>query len=78
MSILERAYPRLLAWLVDGPAPEGLVLADCNAPTGGLAVLLAFGRPTGAPLCLDDISTAKARRLTRDLSGLFRLFLNRD
>jgi pseudouridine kinase len=59
-------------------ASASWVFADCNLP-GDLIAALAARRPTARfRLAIDTVSTHKAERLPRDLSGIDLLFLNHD
>jgi pseudouridine kinase len=52
--------------------------ADCTLPAAVIAALLEDRRAGGPPLAIDAVSTARARRLPRNLKGLDLLFLNDD
>jgi pseudouridine kinase len=54
------------------------VFADCNLPAATLADLLARRRAGAFRLAVDTVSTPKAVRLPRDLSGIDLIVLNRD
>lgn len=76
--------------IFDGFAPDALagagaaldtaawVFADCNLPPDTLAALLARRRAGGYRLAVDTVSTPKAVRLPRDLTGVDLIVLNRD
>ena len=67
---LERSWPHLAA--------AAWIFADCNLPAETIATLARRRRPNDFRLAIDAVSTTKARRLPRDLSGIDALFLNRD
>ena len=56
----------------------GWVFADCNPPARVLAAAVARARETGVPLAVDAVSTPKAVKLPRDLTGVAVLFCNGD
>ena len=67
---LDRVWPHLAA--------ASWVFADCNL-SGDLIAALAARRATAQyRLAIDTVSTHKAERLPRDLSGIDLLFLNMD
>ncbi len=78
MRVLDHIYGPLLARALSRAAGVQWLFADCNAPAATLELILRQAAERGLMLAVDAISTAKAMRLPRDLSGLSCLFLNRD
>lgn len=66
----------LLGAAFDEDGRTAWTFADCTLPAPVLAALLEDRRAGGPPLAIDAVSTAKAERLPRDLTGLDLLFLN--
>ncbi len=67
---LDRVWPHLAA--------ASWVFADCNLPGELIAALVARKATARFRLAVDVVSTHKAARLPRDLSGIDLLFLNHD
>lgn len=67
---LDRIWPHL--------ASASWVFSDCNPPAETLAALIEKRRDARFRLAIDAVSTAKAMRLPRDLSGIDLLFMNID
>ena len=67
---LERAWPHL--------ASASWVFADCNMSSEVIAHLVARRQGARFKLALDAVSTPKALRLPRNLSGIDLLFMNKD
>jgi len=57
---------------------SGWIFADCNLPAETLHHLVDHCRRHSLTLAVDAVSTPKAMRLARDLSGIGLLFLNLD
>ena len=77
MAIFDALSPALLRdiW----PDLSGAwIFADCNLPSATLHELVRLARRDAAMLAIDAVSTRKATRLPRDLSGIGLLFLNLD
>lgn len=69
-ALLEQSWPTL--------ASADWVFADCNLPAETLAALIGRKQVAGFKLAIDAVSTPKARKLPKDLSGIDLLFLNHD
>ena len=69
-SHLDRIWPHLAAatW----------VFCDCNLPSETLSALIAKRRGARFKLAVDAVSTPKAARLPKDLTGIDLLFMNID
>ncbi|MDE1157377.1 MAG: winged helix-turn-helix transcriptional regulator [Neorhizobium sp.] len=67
---IERIWPHL--------ASASVVFADCNLPAETLSALIAKRRDGRFRLAIDAVSTPKAVRLPRDLSGIDLIFMNLD
>src|SRR5690606_9184134 len=67
---IERVWPYLAA--------ASWVFCDCNLPAETLAALIAKRRSARFKLAIDAVSTPKAARLPKDLSGIDLLFMNMD
>jgi pseudouridine kinase len=70
VSDLERNWPHL--------ASASWVFVDCNLPADLLSALIIRKSTARFRLAVDAVSTYKATRLPRDLSGVDLLFLNND
>jgi pseudouridine kinase len=68
----------MLGAAFDEDARTAWTFADCTLPAPVIAALLEDRRAGGPPLAVDAVSTARAQRLPRDLTGLDLLFLNLD
>jgi pseudouridine kinase len=77
MDIFDAIGPADLARAADDLSAAAFVFADCNLPAATLDALRT-ARRAGARLAVDAVSTPKAARLGRDLSGIDLLFLNAD
>lgn len=78
MAILDRLTPDLIETAANAIDAAAIVFCDCNAPRETLAALIDRARRPGLRLSIDAVSTAKVRRLPRDLDGIDVLFLNCD
>ncbi len=78
MSIFDDLTPQRLEAAWSPPGAEGWVFADCNPPAETLAWLVALARRFGFRLAVDTVSTPKAVKLPRDLTGVAVLFTNLD
>ncbi|RCS24735.1 winged helix-turn-helix transcriptional regulator [Phyllobacterium salinisoli] len=67
---LDRAWPHLAA--------ASWVFADCNLPDETLRALITRKQGARFRLAIDTVSSPKARRLPKDLTGIDILFLNLD
>jgi pseudouridine kinase len=67
---IERAWPHLAA--------ASWVFADCNLSTDALSTLIGKRKTASCRLAIDAVSTHKATRLPKDLSGIDLLFMNID
>lgn len=67
---VERAWSHLAA--------ANWVFCDCNLPADTLAFLISKRRDARFRLAIDAVSTPKATRLPRDLTGIDLLFMNID
>lgn len=67
---VERIWPHLAA--------ASWVFSDCNPPAETLAALIEKRRDAKFRLAIDAVSTVKAMRLPKDLSGIDLLFMNMD
>ncbi|TDK39635.1 winged helix-turn-helix transcriptional regulator [Rhizobium deserti] len=67
---LDRIWPHL--------ASANWVFADCNPPAETLASLIARRQGAHFRLAVDAVSTVKAARLPKDLTGIDLLFMNID
>jgi pseudouridine kinase len=67
---IERVWPHV--------ASASWLFADCNLPAEMLSALIARKAAGRFSLAVDTVSTHKAIRLPRDLSGIDVLFLNMD
>jgi pseudouridine kinase len=65
---LEAAWPAL--------ASSGWLFTDCNPPAETLAALIARAKSGGIRLAINTVSSPKALRLPKDLSGVDLLFTN--
>ncbi len=77
MDILDGIGADALDAAAEDLAAAAFVFADCNLSAATLQALRT-GRPAGPRLAVDAVSTPKAVRLGRDLSGIDLLFLNAD
>jgi pseudouridine kinase len=66
----ERIWPHLAA--------ASWVFCDCNVPAETLATLIAKSQGARFKLAVDTVSTPKAARLPKDLTGIDLLFTNID
>jgi len=69
-ALLEGAWPRI--------APAGWIFADCNLPAGTLAFLIERAKREKLRLAVNTVSSPKAQRLPKNLSGIDLLFTNLD
>ncbi|RDI52555.1 carbohydrate kinase family protein [Microvirga subterranea] len=69
-DLLESRWPEI--------ASGEWIFADCNLPQATLASLVRLAGEQRLSLAIDAVSTAKAKRLPQDLSGVGILFLNLD
>jgi pseudouridine kinase len=67
---LEKAWPTI--------ASAGWVLADCNLPAETLSLLVERARREEFRLAVNTVSSPKALRLPKDLSGIDLIFTNLD
>jgi len=67
---LDRVWPHL--------ASASFVFSDCNPPAETLAALITRRRDARFRLAIDAVSTVKAMRLPKDLTGIDLLFMNID
>lgn len=78
MAVLDRLTPAVIARAAAQLAAASWVFADCNLPADTLADLRARRRGAKFRLAVDTVSTPKALKLGRDLTGIDVLFLNLD
>ncbi|CAN7484356.1 MULTISPECIES: carbohydrate kinase [Neorhizobium] len=69
-SHIERIWPHLAA--------ASWVFSDCNLPAETLSALIAKRQGARFRLAIDAVSTPKAARLPKDLTGVDLLFMNID
>lgn len=67
---IEKAWPHLAA--------ASWVFADCNLPAETLDFLISKRRDARFRLAIDAVSTPKATRLPKDLTGIDLIFMNID
>ncbi|WP_342364192.1 carbohydrate kinase [Terrarubrum flagellatum] len=69
-TYFERIWPHLAA--------ASWIFCDCNVPAETLAALIAKRQGARFKLAIDAVSTPKAARLPKDLTGVDLLFMNID
>ncbi len=74
MAIFDAVTPDIVAAL--GQGRPDWIFADSNLPASVLECVVAWTRSRDGRLAVDGVSTAKVRRLPRDLSGIDLLFIN--
>lgn len=78
MNIFELLTPDALTRIWSHFAGASWVFADTNLPADSLVSLIQRQGGGRYKLAIDAVSTVKARKLPRDLSGIDLLFLNAD
>lgn len=78
MAVFDLLTPARLEAAWPAVAAADWVLTDCNLPAGTLAWLIGRGRDEGLRLAVNTVSSPKAMRLPKDLSGVALLFTNLD
>lgn len=78
MGIFDRLTPEALSRIWSHFAGASWLFADTNLPADALASLIQRQGGGRYRLAIDAVSTVKARRLPRDLTGVDLLFLNTD
>ena len=78
MSIFDLLLPDHIDRIWPHLASAGWVFSDCNPPAETLAALISKARTAQFRLAIDAVSTAKAARLPKDLTGIDLLLMNLD
>lgn len=78
MSIFDLIQPPQIEKAWSHLAAANWVFADCNLPAETLAFLISKRRDARFRLAIDAVSTPKAARLPRDLTGIDLIFMNID
>lgn len=77
MAIFDELAPALLK-TINLESQNDWLFADCNLPSETMHALIDIARQRSLTLAVDAVSTPKAARLPRDLTGIGVLFLNLD
>lgn len=78
MSIFDLLLPHHIERIWPHLAAASWVFSDCNPPAEMLAALIAKRQGARFKLAIDAVSTPKAARLPKDLTGIDLLFMNID
>jgi pseudouridine kinase len=78
MSIFDLLLPNHIERIWPHLAAASWVFSDCNPPAEMLAALIAKRQGARFKLAIDAVSTPKAARLPKDLTGIDLLFMNID
>lgn len=78
MAVLDLLTPARLEAAWAAIAASDWVFADCNLPAETLAFLIDRAKGAGFRLAINTVSSPKALRLPKDLSGVDLLFTNLD
>ncbi|NIZ11540.1 carbohydrate kinase [Pseudooceanicola sp. HF7] len=78
MEIFEELTPDRLERARAHLTSATLLFSDCNPPMETISTLIERSRGARYMLAIDPVSTHKARRLPRDLTGVGLLFMNLD
>ncbi len=78
MAIFDLLTPDRLEAAWPGIVSADWLLADCNLPADTLAFLIGKARGEGLRLAINTVSSPKALRLPKNLSGVGLLFTNLD